>query len=170
VRCATYHSDIPTWISHHSDVPDHNLGHILEHGSWSYSLTWNCSQDKIITLIATEEIVSETSHDLNLNLYLGIAPRARSWLRNMLCNISFVNLILSLIISKQRVWAHVPPHTYLGSTTLLFVICILGRTLRTYIVMTGGGDNNQQQSASGKNGGCGSGGNRAVVAVAAVAA
>ncbi len=29
-------------------------------------------------LIATKEFVLETSHDLILNLYLGIAPRARS--------------------------------------------------------------------------------------------
>jgi hypothetical protein len=29
-------------------------------------------------LIATKELVMETSHDLILNLYLGIAPRARS--------------------------------------------------------------------------------------------
>ncbi len=76
-------------------MPHHNLGHILEHGSWSYSLTWNCSQDKIIILIATKELVLETSHDLNLNLYLVIAPRAWSWLRNMLRDISFVALILS---------------------------------------------------------------------------
>jgi hypothetical protein len=58
-------------MSLHLDVPHHNLGHILE-------LTWNCSQDKIIILIATKELVLETSHDLNLNLYLGIAPGARS--------------------------------------------------------------------------------------------
>ncbi len=136
-RRATYHRDIPTWISHYSDVPCHNLGHILEHGSWSYSLTRNCSQDKIIILITTEKLVSETSHDLNLNLYLGIAPRARSWLRNMLCNISFVKLILSLIIIKQRVvLAHVLPHTYLGSTTLLFDTRLLSRTVRTRWIQT----------------------------------
>ncbi len=29
-------------------------------------------------LITTKELVSTTSHDLILNLYLGIAPRARS--------------------------------------------------------------------------------------------
>jgi hypothetical protein len=29
-------------------------------------------------LIATKELVFEASHDLNLNLYFGIAPRARS--------------------------------------------------------------------------------------------
>ncbi len=101
VRRATYHSDIPTWISHHSDVPCHNLGHILEHGPWSYSLTWNCSQDKIIISIATKELVLETSHDLNLNLYLGIAPRAQSWLRNMLHNIWFLALILNSLASKS---------------------------------------------------------------------
>ncbi len=131
MRRAVYHSDIPTWISHHSDVPHHNFWHILEHGLWSYSLTWNCSQDKIIILIATEKLVSETSHGLNLNLYLGFALRARSWLRNMLHDSSFVNLILSLIISKQRVLPRVLPHTYLGSTTFLFVICLFSITLRT---------------------------------------
>ncbi len=51
----------------------------------------------------------ETSHDLNLNLHLGIATRARSRLRNMLCNISFVALILSLIIFEQRVSSSVLP-------------------------------------------------------------
>ncbi len=51
----------------------------------------------------TKELVLETSHDLILNLILGVAPWYQSWLRNMLCNISFVALILSLIISKQRV-------------------------------------------------------------------
>ncbi len=54
----------------------------------------------------------ETSHDLNLNLYLGIAPRARSLIRNMLRNISFVALILSLIIFEQRVSSRaLPPLT-----------------------------------------------------------
>ncbi len=82
-------------------------------------------------LIATKEIVSETSHDLILNLYLGIAPRARSWFQNMLRDISFVDHSLSLIISKQRFLAHLPPYTYLGSTTLLFVVRLLSRMLRT---------------------------------------
>ncbi len=90
-------------MSHHSDVPHLNLGHILEHGLWSYSLTWNRSQDKIIILVATKELVLEISHDLILNLILGFAPWDWSRLRNMLRNISFVTLILSLIISKQRV-------------------------------------------------------------------
>jgi hypothetical protein len=66
-------------------------------------LTWNCSQDKIIILIATKELVLEISHDLILNLILGIAPWDLLRLRNMLHNISFVTLILSFIISKQRV-------------------------------------------------------------------
>ncbi len=81
--------------------------------------------------IATKELVLETSHDLNLNLNLGIAPRARSWSWNMLRDNSFVDHSLSLIISKQRVLAHKPPYTYLGSTTLLFVLRLLSRTLRT---------------------------------------
>jgi hypothetical protein len=37
-----------------------------------------CSQDKIIISIATVDLVLETSHDLYLNFFLGIAPRARS--------------------------------------------------------------------------------------------
>jgi hypothetical protein len=37
-------------------------------------LTGNCSQDKIIILVATKELVLETSHDLILNIILGIAP------------------------------------------------------------------------------------------------
>ncbi len=37
-------------------------------------------------LITTKELVSKTSHDLILNLYLGMAPRARSWSQNMLCD------------------------------------------------------------------------------------
>ncbi len=82
-------------------------------------------------LIATKELVSETSHDLILNLYLGIAPRARSWSQNMLRDISFVDHSPSLIISKQRVCSHVLPYTYLGSTTLLSVVCLLSRMLRT---------------------------------------
>ncbi len=63
-------------------------------------------QDKI--LVATKEIVLDTSHDLNRNLILGIAPWDWSWLRNMLQDILFVTLILSLIISKQRVPSSVP--------------------------------------------------------------
>ncbi len=54
-------------------------------------------------LIATKELVMETSHDFILNLILGIAPWDWSWLRNMLRKISFVALILSLIISKHGV-------------------------------------------------------------------
>ncbi len=69
---------------------------------------------------------------LFLIVYLGIVSRARSWSQNMLRNISFVDLSLSLIISKQRVLAYVPPYAYLGSTTLLFVICLLSRMLRTH--------------------------------------
>ncbi len=50
----------------------------------------------------------ETSHNLILNLILGIAPWDWSRLRNMLHNISFVTLLLSLIISKQRVPSSMP--------------------------------------------------------------
>jgi hypothetical protein len=38
----------------------------------------------------------------------------------MLWDISFVDLSLSLVISKQRVLAYLPPYTYLGSTTLFY--------------------------------------------------
>ena len=82
-------------------------------------------------LISTKELVLETSHDPILNLYFGIAPRARSWSWNMLRNISFVDHSLSLIISKQRVLSHMPPYTYLGSTTLLFVVRLPSRMPRT---------------------------------------
>ncbi len=60
-------------------------------------------------LIATKEFVLETSHDFNLSLYLGIAPRARSWLIYILCDISFVALIFSLIIFEQRAFSSVLP-------------------------------------------------------------
>ncbi len=66
-------------------------------------------QDKIIISVATKELVLETSHDLNCNLILGIAPWDWSWLRDMLHKISFVTLILSLIISKQRFPSSVLP-------------------------------------------------------------
>jgi hypothetical protein len=55
-----------------------------------------------------KELVLETSHDLYHSLILGIAPCDWSFLWNMLCNISCVTLILSLIISKQRVPSSVP--------------------------------------------------------------
>ncbi len=84
---------------------------------------------KIIILIATKELVLETSHDLNLSLYLGIAPRARSWLRNMLHDISFVALILSLIISKQRVpSSRLPPLTE-EAPLFVFLVLLLRWTL-----------------------------------------
>ncbi len=56
-----------------------------------------------IILVATKELVLEISQDLNHSHNLGIAPWDWSWLRNMLRDFSFVTLILSLIISKQRV-------------------------------------------------------------------
>jgi hypothetical protein len=64
---------------------------------------------QVIILVAIKELVLETIHDLNPNLYLGIAPRARSLLINMLRDISFVVWILSLIISKQRITSSVLP-------------------------------------------------------------
>ncbi len=62
-------------------------------------------QDKIIISIAKKKLVLESSYDLNLNLYLGIAPRAR----NMLRDISFAALISCDIIFEQRVSSSMSP-------------------------------------------------------------
>ncbi len=74
----------------------------------------------------------ETSHDLILNLYLGIAPWARSWLRNMLLDILLLALILSLIIYKQRVTSSVLPLLTVETPLLVFLVlqlCLILRTL-----------------------------------------
>jgi hypothetical protein len=121
LRCATYHSDIPTWISHHLSLVGY-LEYIKippEKSMYRYEIALIGIRD-VSNPMPILYVDSSTGDGFfpscpcvpTLNMHPGIRDCVESYAINMILTrrlrITFVALILSLIISKQRVPSSVP--------------------------------------------------------------
>ena len=121
VRHATYYSDSPTWISHHLSLVGY-LEYIKippEESVYRYEIAWIGIKD-VSNPMPILYVDPSTEYGLfpscpcvpTPNMHPDIRDRVESYGIHMLLTrrlrITFVALILSLIISKQRVTSSVP--------------------------------------------------------------
>jgi hypothetical protein len=121
LRCATYHSDIPTWISHHLSSVGY-LEYIKippEESVYRYEIAWVGIKD-VSNPMPILYVDSSTGDGCfpscpcvsTPNMHLDIRDRVESYAIHMILTrrlrITFVALILCLVISKQRVPSSVP--------------------------------------------------------------